>query len=288
MKMEVNFVNIKSEENFWCVVNLKPGEMGKMHLKLNDWFQPSVDVLFSLENSVPVSKMGLRNLNSKSLISHLIWGEAKEWYCSIGISYIPRVWGKEWGSVSHGPDVGERPGIWFTLELYTEKVMAPHSSTLAWKIPWMEEPGRLQSMGLLRVPTWLSNFTFTFHFHALEKEMAIHSSVLAWRIPGPGEPGRLPSMGSHRLGHDWSDLAAAAAAEVCMGFPGSSDGKESICNAWDMGLISGSGSFPGEGNGNPPHYSCLENSMGKRCLVGYSPWGHKQSDTTEWLEHRAI
>ena len=63
--------------------------------------------------------------------------------------------------------------------------MAPHSSTLAWKIPWMEEPGRRQSMGSRR-RTRLSNFTFTFHFHALEKEMAAHSSVLAWRIPGRG------------------------------------------------------------------------------------------------------
>ena len=76
--------------------------------------------------------------------------------------------------------------------------MAPHSSTLAWKIPWMEEPGRLQSMGSLRV----RHFTFTFHFHALEKETATHSSVLAWRIPGTGEPGGLPSMGSHRVGHN--------------------------------------------------------------------------------------
>ena len=59
--------------------------------------------------------------------------------------------------------------------------------------------------------TRLSNFTFTFHFHALEKEMATHSSVLAWRIPGTGEPGGLLSMGSHRVGHDWSDLAAAVA-----------------------------------------------------------------------------
>ena len=58
----------------------------------------------------------------------------------------------------------------------------------------------------------LSDFTFTFHFHALEKEMATHSSVLAWRIPGMGEPGGLPSMGLHRVGHDWSDLAAAVAA----------------------------------------------------------------------------
>ena len=55
--------------------------------------------------------------------------------------------------------------------------------------------------------TWLSDCTFAFHFHALEKEMAIHSSVLAWRIPGMGEPGGLPSMGSHRVRHDWSDLA---------------------------------------------------------------------------------
>ena len=56
-----------------------------------------------------------------------------------------------------------------------------------------------------------SDFTFTFHFHALEKEMATHSSVLAWRIPGMGEPGGLLSMGSHRVGHNWSNLAAAVA-----------------------------------------------------------------------------
>ena len=118
--------------------------------------------------------------------------------------------------------------------------MATHSSTLAWKIPWMEESGGLQSMGLLRVghnrvtslslftfmhwrrngnplqcSSWWaevyrvakgraqqSDFTFTFHFHALEKEMATHSSVLAWRIPEKGEPDGLPSMGSHRVGHD--------------------------------------------------------------------------------------
>ena len=87
--------------------------------------------------------------------------------------------------------------------------MAPHSSTLAWKIPWMEEPGGLQSMGS-QSRTRLSDFTFTFHFYALEKEMATHSSVLAWRIPGTGEPGGLLSMGTHRVGHDLSDLAAAA------------------------------------------------------------------------------
>ena len=119
--------------------------------------------------------------------------------------------------------------------------MATHSSTLAWKISWTEEHGRLQSMGSQRVGhnlatngegngtplqysclentmgggAWwaagngvaksrirLSDFAFTFHFHALEKEMATHFSVLAWRIPGMGEPGGLPSMGSHRVRHD--------------------------------------------------------------------------------------
>jgi len=69
-----------------------------------------------------------------------------------------------------------------------EKAMAPNSSTLAWKIPWMEEPLRLQSM-------WsLTGTTEQLHFHALEKEMATHSSILAWRIPGTGEPGGLPFM----------------------------------------------------------------------------------------------
>ena len=63
--------------------------------------------------------------------------------------------------------------------------------------------------GVAEGRTLLRNFTFTFHFHASEKEMGTHSSVLAWRIPGTGEPGGLPSMGSHRVGHDWSDLAAA-------------------------------------------------------------------------------
>ena len=81
-----------------------------------------------------------------------------------------------------------------------EKAVAPHSSTLAWKIPWTEEPGGLQSMGSLRVRTRLSDFTFTFHFHALEKEMATHSSVLAWRISGMGS-----LVGCCLWGHTESD-----------------------------------------------------------------------------------
>ena len=72
--------------------------------------------------------------------------------------------------------------------------------------------------GVIEGQTRLSDFTFTFHFHALEKEMATRSSVLAWRIPGTGEPGGLSSIGSHRVGHDWSDLTAAAAI--------ASDGKK--------------------------------------------------------------
>ena len=91
--------------------------------------------------------------------------------------------------------------IYISIFHISEKAMATHSSTLTWKIPWMEEPGRLQSMGLLSW-TQLSDFTFTFHFHALEKEMATHSSVLAWRIPGTGEPGGLSSMGSQRVEHN--------------------------------------------------------------------------------------
>jgi len=90
---------------------------------------------------------------------------------------------------------------YFKTKLYLQKAMAPHSSTLAWKTPWMEEPGGPQSMESLS-RTRLSDFTFTFYFHALEEEMATHSSVLAWRIPGMGEPDGLPSMGSHRVGHN--------------------------------------------------------------------------------------
>ena len=90
--------------------------------------------------------------------------------------------------------------------------MAPHSSTLAWKIPWTEEAGRLQSMGSLRVGhdsmTSLSLFTF-MHWR---RKWQPNSSVLAWRIPEMGEPGGLPSLGLHRVGHDWSYLAAAAVA----------------------------------------------------------------------------
>ena len=120
--------------------------------------------------------------------------------------------------------------------------------------------------GVAKSQTRVSDFTFTFHFHVLEEEMATHSSVLAWRIPGTGEPGGLPSLGSHRVGNEWKDLAAAAARGrgymyTYSWVPGGLDGKESVCNAGNPGLIPGSGRPVGEGNGNPLQYYCLEKSM---------------------------
>ena len=102
-----------------------------------------------------------------------------------------------------------------------------HSQNLFWWLKFLikifgnhccrKSHGRWSLVGYSPRGCWdsdrLSDFPFTFHFHALEKEMATHSSVLAWRIPGMGEPGGLPSVGSHRVGHDWSDLAAAAVIE---------------------------------------------------------------------------
>ena len=98
--------------------------------------------------------------------------------------------------------------LWF--EKSQLKAMAPHSSTLAWRIPWTEEPGRLQSMGSLRVrhnwATLLSLFTF-MHWRRKWQPTPV---FLPGESQGQGEPGGLPSMGSHRVGHDWSNLAAVA------------------------------------------------------------------------------
>ena len=121
-----------------------------------------------------------------------------------------------------------------------EKAMAPHSSTLAWKIPWTEGPGWLQSMGLRRVGhDWLH---FHFSLSCIREGNGTHSSVLAWRIPGSEEPGRLLSMGLHRVGHDWSDLAAAAPENE--GFSGGSEVNNLPASAGDVGLISGLGCIP--------------------------------------------
>ena len=98
--------------------------------------------------------------------------------------------------------------VFHPLLLDTLACLALPNSLLTW---WAAVHGVTKSQARL------SDFTFTFHFHALEKEMATHSSVLAWRIPGTGEPGGLPSMRSHRVGHDRSDLAAAATAIPFLG-----------------------------------------------------------------------
>ena len=90
--------------------------------------------------------------------------------------------------------------------------------------------------------------------------MATHFSVLAWRIPGTGKPGGLPSMGSHRVRHDWSELAAAA-VHVRQGLPGWLSGKDSACNAGNVCSIPGSERYPGRGNGNPLQYSYMRNSI---------------------------
>ena len=107
--------------------------------------------------------------------------------------------------------------------------------------------------GVARSWIRMSYFTLFFHFHALEKEMATHSSVLAWRIPGTGEPGGLPSRGSHRVVHNWSDLAVAAAASKLE--------KEMATTPVPL----------------------PRKSHGRRSPVDYSPWGCKESDTTEQL-----
>ena len=86
-------------------------------------------------------------------------------------------------------------------KIVLEKAMAPHSSTFAWKIPWTEEPGRLQSMGSLESDT-TERLDFHFSLSCMEEEMATHSSVLAWKIPWTEEPGGLQSMGSQGVGHD--------------------------------------------------------------------------------------
>ena len=190
--------------------------------------------------------------------------------------------------------------------------MATHFSIFAWKISWIEEHGGLQFMGSHRVGhNWVTVHTHTHHSiccccsaiksyicyqnNVLEKEMATHSSVLAWRIPGTGEPGGLPSTGSHRVGHDWSVLAAAFSPSPPLiqgmlllllshfsrvqGILSSQFFYKSktvfkikvylkffLNFKWQPTLVL----LPGE-------------SHGQRNLVGYSPQGHKESDTTEWL-----
>ena len=114
--------------------------------------------------------------------------------------------------------------------------------------------------GVAKSQTRLSGFTFTFHFPALEKEMATHSSILAWRIPGMGEPGGLTSMGSHRVRHDWSDLAAAEWIRICLPMQGTqvqpSLGRSHMPHAGQVKLMSHSYRSPHTlGPGSPNYWA---------------------------------
>ena len=167
--------------------------------------------------------------------------DGKEFTCSAGdMGSIPGL----------GKSPGEGTGYPLQYSCLVEKEMATHSSILAWRILWTEEPGGLLCMGSHRVR---HNWSDLACMHALEKEMATHSNILTWRIPGTEEPGWLLSMGSHRIRHDWSDLAAAATAAA-----------------------STAAAF------------LTRESHGQRSLVSYSPWVHKKSDMTKRQTHGAL
>ena len=125
--------------------------------------------------------------------------------------------------------------------------------------------------GVAKSQTRLSDFTFTFHFHALKKEMATHSSVLAWRIPGMGEPGELTSMGSHRVGHNWSDLAAAAAAYLewlmCTNVLGAGERHSTR----DKGHEEGGSAYAKAGSSlrSPPGNPQASTTITRACLLYY-------------------
>ena len=123
-----------------------------------------------------------------------------------------------WQATDHGVakelDMTEQQQILYICDLYSATHHLGEGSGTPLQHSCLENPMDGEAWwavvhGAAKSRTRLCDFTFTFHFHALEKEIATHSSVLAWRIPGTGEPGGLPSMGSNRVGHDWSDLAAA-------------------------------------------------------------------------------
>ena len=168
--------------------------------------------------------------------------------------------------------------------------MITHCSILALRIPRTQVPGQLQFMGSQKVQanwatnthTWyilnkriscfpsnillqdvtISRSFFVFHdLDTFEKYNGFHSDVWTW----------------------WCLSNILLIIYWGLDFPGSWNGKESTCNTGDLGLIPGLGRSPGRGHGNPFQYSCLENPHGQRCLAGYSPWGCKESDTTEQL-----
>ena len=175
--------------------------------------------------------------------------------------------------------------------------MATHSSTLALKIPWMEEPGRLQFTGLWQVRhDWVASLSLFTFMHWRRKWQPTPVS-LPGESQGWGEPGGLPSMGSHRVRHDWSDLAAALGSQesdttqqlnhhqhhmIYLDFPGGSVVKNPHAMQ-EIGVWPLSQEHPLENKWQPIPVSLPGKFHGEESLVGYSPGGHKESDVTEWL-----
>ena len=164
--------------------------------------------------------------------------------------------------------------------------MAPHSSTPAWKIPWTEEPGRLQTVGSRRVgldrATSLSLFPF-MHWRRKWQPTPVF-------LPGESE-GRGSLVGCRLWGRTESETTEATSQQrliiypKCLqskGFPGGTVMKNPSASAGDAGSILGLGRSPGGGNGNPLQYSCLGKSHGQRSLAGYSAWDHQELDTLAW------
>ena len=155
--------------------------------------------------------------------------------------------------------------------MYMEKAMAPHSSTLAWKIPWMEEPGGLQAMGSLGVGrNWATSFSL-FTFMHWRRKWQPTPVFLSGESQGWGEPGELPSMGSHRVGHDWSNLVAAY---MYRGFPERTSGKEAICQCRRNKISSFNPKVqktPWKKEWLPTLVFLPGESHGQRNPVGYSP-----------------
>ena len=154
--------------------------------------------------------------------------------------------------------------------------MAPHSSTLAWKIPWIEEPGRLQSIdGVTKSWIQLSDFTFTFHFHALEKEMATYSSVLAWKNP-------------RDRGAWWAAVYGVAQSQTQL---------KRLSSSSRTVILPGLGRSPGERNGNilpiflpgKSHEQMVWSAtVHWVARVGYdlATWTTKNNDSQLWLHHQ--
>ena len=190
----------------WTIPGILHGSRGILQARILEW----VAFPFSRGSSQPRDLTQVSHIAGRFFTS---WVTGKPKNTGVGSrSLLQRIF----------PIQGSNPGLLHFL-LHCRQILYPLSHKGSPRIlEWVAYPyfsGSSQPRNRTRVSciagkfftNWAIRVTFTFHFHALEKKMATHSRVLAWRIPGTGEPDGLPSMGSHRVGHDWSDLAAAAA-----------------------------------------------------------------------------